>query len=130
MARILVADDKIDLRDKYTSIILRNHPHTQVDQVSTGEDLVMSAKHIKYDLIFTDDDMGSDIMSGTSAILKIRKFDKHTPIIMVSACYCSDESIAKERNEELIGLGGSGFIDKNSKHLEDSIEAAIKKYSR
>lgn len=100
---ILIVDDNQD--NKMTiELLLEEFENLNIDEANDGEEALNKCKSKKYDLIFMDIMMPK--MDGIAATKEIRKFDKKTMIIAISAL---DEEKSKE---EMIINGAEDFITK------------------
>lgn len=109
---ILVAED-IDSNYMLVNAILKDYDLTRA---CTGKEAVEFASNFRYDAILMD--MKMPVMDGIEATMKIRQFDKITPIIAVTAnAFDSDKVEAME-------AGCNAFVTKplKKKDLEEVLE--------
>ncbi|MBL7050652.1 response regulator transcription factor [Candidatus Woesearchaeota archaeon] len=115
--KVIIADDFENVRKSYCKMINNYFPDTKIDEVEDGDLLVEKVKNnCDYDLIITDQNMPK--MSGLKAIEEIRKFDKKTPIYMIS--------FEPAYENFAIAKGANGFIDKTNSYTE--LPKLIEKY--
>lgn len=111
---ILIVED-VDINREYEKEMLNNFFSIICDTAINGQDALDKARVKRYDLILMD--MRMPIMDGLEATREIRKFDKNTPIICMSAnVYKEDKLSAKES-------GMNDFIEKplSKKDIEDKL---------
>jgi response regulator NasT len=120
--RIVVADDELDMRD-YFQTILPGFGHEVVAVVETGRALVEACKELHPDLVITDIKMPD--MDGIDAARQIYR-DGPIPVILVSAYH--DQELLKRADEEHI----LAFLVKPIKQadLEPAIEIAIRRFAQ
>lgn len=109
---ILVAED-IDSNYMLVNAILKDYDLTRA---CTGKEAVEFASNFRYDAILMD--LKMPVMDGIEATMKIRQFDKITPIIAVTAnAFDSDKVEAME-------AGCNAFVTKplKKKDLEEVLE--------
>lgn len=109
---ILVAED-IDSNYMLVKAILKTF---ELTRACTGKEAVELASAYRYDAILMDIKM--PVMSGIEATQKIRKFDKITPIIAVTANAFDSDRV------EAMAAGCNAFVTKplKKKDLEDVLE--------
>ena len=120
MKPIIIADDEDSMRTTFARFI-RRYSKTEVDEVGDGVDLVERVRQGDYSLVFTDNDMPS--MSGLTAIIKIREFNKSIPICMVSG------DKADKVRPEAMGVGATDYIDKGDEDSVGHLKRTVEKYA-
>jgi len=106
MKKVIIAEDLKDRRDFLVETI--SSEGIKIDEVDNGSELVEKVKLGGYNLIITDNIMPN--MNGLEAIREIRKFDKQTPIYLLSSLAGGD---AKVIEKQALGNGANGFIKKD-----------------
>ncbi|MCL5271914.1 MAG: response regulator [Gammaproteobacteria bacterium] len=99
--KVLVADDQPGLV-YIIDLIVKEAGHIST-LVTNGKDAVSWAEADKYDLIFLDIRM--PYIDGITAMKKIRTFDQHAMIIIMTAYHEATE-------EEILNLGASIYLQK------------------
>ena len=116
MAHTIVADDDQGSRGINVELILRLRPETQIDEASDGQQLVNMVRSTQYDLIITDHVM--PVLSGLMAIKEIRRFDRNTPICMVSGSEIEVQALQAGATDYVEkGMGPAGLIKILEKYL-------------
>jgi len=100
--RVIVADDKEEIRSILVRIIMGYRPNIEIDQVSDGEDLVNKIRENGYCVVFTDNSMLK--VNGIEAIRQIRGFNKEIPIYMMSGDFLVEH--------DALASGANGYIAK------------------
>jgi PAS domain S-box-containing protein len=100
--RILLAEDNLINRSIFTDML--SNYKLRIDSAENGEDALELAKNQSYDAIFMDVQMPR--MDGIEATKLIRKFDKSTPIIALTAHQQLEE------NDPCIEAGMNDFVPK------------------
>jgi two-component system, response regulator PdtaR len=120
--RIAVADDEVDMRD-YFQTILPGIGHTVVAAASTGKELVQLCRETRPDLVITDIKMPD--MDGIDAARQICK-DSPTPVILVSAYH--DQELVERAGEDHV----LAFLVKPIKQadLEPAIAIATRRFAQ
>lgn len=90
MKKILICEDERDARESLTKILSKID--YQVSSVENGQDAINQARELKPDLILLDVRMPK--IDGLEVAREVRKFDKLTKIIFVTAF--ASEEIRKE----------------------------------
>src|SRR3989344_4359860 len=106
--RILIADDWRFLRRLYRSILAGKFPTLQIDEVSSGSELVDRATAQAYAVIISDNDMLGG--TGLEALRALRSQGNATPFYMVS----SDD----EKSAQVMAAGAQGFLLKPFRNRE------------
>lgn len=122
MKKVIIAEDSEYVRKRLVEMVLSSG--IRVDEVENGLELVEKVKLEEYDLIFTDNRM--PIINGLDAIIKIREFDKKTPIYLLSAE--PNKEKAKYVETRALKCGANGFFNKLDANLSDKIEEIKKTY--
>ena len=120
MKKVIIADDYEYWRKTIVEIVCSNDVKTE--EVGNGSELVERVKLGKYNHIFTENDMPK--MNGLEAISEIRKFNKETPIYLLSSTDYKPESLEKQALE----YGANGFINKLDDDFSERIENVIKRH--
>lgn len=118
MAKVLIADDSTFMR-KILKNVLTKAGHTEIVEVSNGEEAVNAYKKDKPALVLLDIIM--EKKDGIEALKEIKASDKAAKIIMVSAV--GQEQMVKEAME----LGASDFVVKpfNSAKVSETIKKVL-----
>ena len=95
--RIIVADDEVDMRDFYQSI-LAGLGHTVVAAAETGRELVDACVEDPPDLVITDIRMPD--LDGLEALREITRAGKSVPAIVVSGFH--DEEFIERAQQECV----------------------------
>jgi len=114
--KILVVDDEQDFLDVVQIRLEANN--YEVFTASNGEEALEKIKDIKPAAVLLDILMPG--MNGLEVLKKIRKFDKHLPVYMITAFSTDD------RFRDANRLGASGFIVKTedlAKEIDDITSA-------
>jgi CheY-like chemotaxis protein len=106
--KILLVDDQSDFLDPI-SYWLQAKGY-QVVLANSGQQAIELIKSATPDIIFLDVKMPE--MDGIQTLERIRKFDRQTPVIMLTA-YGDEESLAKACQ-----LGISGFFPKKAELIQ------------
>lgn len=122
MKKVIIAEDDEGWRERLIEIILSQG--VKIEEVKNGPELVEKVKAGKYDLIFTDNSMPGG--NGLEAIIEIRKFNKETPIYMVSVLLSEEE--ADLTKKEVLKYRGNGLINKRDDNFYDKIREIKKKH--
>lgn len=109
MARILIVDDELQMRD-ITSQILKNEGH-EIDTAADADDAIFKIKNNKYDFLLVDLVLPGK-MNGLDIIKKVRKIFPHMYILAYSGFSGSDIT------EKVIRAGADNFIAKPFKRQE------------
>jgi len=118
LAKILIADDKVDYRKSIAAALFSDY---ETDFASNADEEIEKAKQNQYSLILTDNQMEDGYgNSGIYAIGQIRKFDKKVPIVFHTA------DNASEIFMEALLVGANEAMSKIT-NLE-GYEKVIKKY--
>ena len=120
--RIAVADDELDMRD-YFQTILPCFGHTVVAAASTGRELVDQCRETRPDLVITDIKMPD--MDGIDAARQIYR-DFPIPVILVSG-YHDQELVERAEEDHVLA-----FLVKPIKQadLEPAIAIAIRRFAQ
>ena len=120
--RIAVADDEIEMRDYFTTILPRMG-HTVLVASSNGRELVEQCKIAKPDLVITDIKMPD--MDGIEAV-RLLYADRPVPVILVSA-YHDPAFIERAEQGEVLA-----YLIKPIKRsdLETAIAIVIRRFSQ
>jgi signal transduction histidine kinase/CheY-like chemotaxis protein len=100
--KALIAED-----NKVNLMVIKRFLHSWGIETASGENGAIAlemAKTNKYDLILMD--LNMPIMDGKTATLNIRKFDRHIPIIAITA------STGENLKKELLSYGINDYIPK------------------
>jgi len=106
MLRILLVDDHAVLRRGVESLITRASLGTICGEAADGEEAVSLAKTLKPDLIVMDISMPR--LSGLDATRRIREFDPHVKIIILTMHDCSQLGPTPK------DVGADGVVEKTS----------------
>ncbi|MCH9740781.1 MAG: response regulator [Epsilonproteobacteria bacterium] len=106
---ILIVED-VELNREYEKEMLETFFGIKCDTAENGKVAVQKAKEKRYDAILMD--MRMPIMDGLEATRTIRKFDKVTPIICMSANVYKEDKIAAEES------GMNDFIEKPLERID------------
>jgi nitrogen-specific signal transduction histidine kinase/CheY-like chemotaxis protein len=101
--KILIVED-VEINREYEKEMLNNFFSIKCDTAQNGKVAVNKAKNAQYDAILMD--MRMPVMDGLEATIEIRKFDKITPIICMSANVYKEDKLAAEES------GMNDFIEK------------------
>lgn len=117
--KVLVVEDN-EINRKLVGLIL-SKIGVKPDMAENGEAAVELHEKNRYDLIFMDVQM--PVMDGVSATICIRKFDKETPIIALTA-----HAMEGDENE-CMAAGMSGYLTKpiDNKQLREMVTKYLKK---
>lgn len=120
MARILVVDDEISLREMVKEMLMMSEH--DVDTAENGSEALEAIREKSYDMVIIDRNMPG--MSGVDVIKMVRANPKYEKlkIMMLTAA-----SVTKEI-DEAFAAGATGYIIKplNIKQLLDKVAAALK----
>lgn len=97
--KILVVDDEADFRQLMT-VWLESKSYSVIT-ASNGKDAVQLVKTESPNIIFLD--LRMPIMDGNETVKKIRRFNKHIPIIIISA-YVGDLKIKEIKTSDISGI--------------------------
>jgi CheY-like chemotaxis protein len=100
--KIIVAEDQESIRN-ICSLYFKQIKDLEFDLCENAEELLEKMRNARYDLVITDNDMGTGI-KGVEAIRRIRESDKIIPIYLMSA--------RKEIEQEALQAGATGYISK------------------
>jgi len=121
MKKVIIAEDNEYLRGRLVEAV--SSLGIKVCSVENGLKLVKAVKLEKYDLILTDNKM--PILDGLDAIIKIREFNKQTPIYLLS--FEPIKKIAKLLEERALEYGAK-YISKSDDNFYEKIEQIKKTY--
>lgn len=106
MARILIAEDEVVIRDLYMEL-LTEEGHI-VDTAGDGEQALLLAQKNEYDLILLDIMMPK--MDGTAALRRIRRDSKNLKSKIVMLTVLTDEG----HIEDTLTHGADGYLIKSA----------------
>jgi len=116
--KVLIAEDDDLLRKILVRHIGSNFKNLDIDDVATCKELIEKSRSIEYSLILTDNNMEPGT-NGAEAIEEIRKFDKKTPIYMLSG--------SSRAKDDALKSGATGFLDKcDDKGLDEVLSTYLK----
>jgi len=117
MAKILIADDQLVMRNMF-KVILQDEPHT-IKLVCDGEEAYLEARSTQYDLVLSDLYMPK--LDGIELTKKLRGLSKYNgiPILIISTENKEDKKAAGR------AAGANGWIIKPI--TKDRLLPAIKK---
>ena len=106
MTRVIIVDDHPIVRRGLKQIVIENYDTYDVDEASSGLELLQKARANKYDIILLDISMPD--MNGLEAIDELKKQKYDTPILMLS--------IHPEEQYAIRALkaGASGYLNKEA----------------
>ena len=116
--KVLVVDDEVDFRQLMT-FWLESKGYTVIS-AGDGKTAVQVAEKEAPNIIFMDLRMPE--MDGVEAIKRIRKFNKHVPVIVISA-YVDDDKAAKATE---FGISGVFYKGKDFQEGLSLLEVALR----
>lgn len=120
--KVLVAED-VELNKILSIKLFKKFFDIDIDVAGDGLEALKAAKEKKYDIIFMDINMPH--MDGIESTVKIREFDKETPIVALSAnAYAEDL-------QKAFDAGMNGYVTKpfEEQKLRDAIKRCTEKRS-
>lgn len=119
---ILIVDDELSMRE-FLEIILNAEGY----HISTAQDGKTALKLLKkntYDLVITDLRLGD--MDGLMVLREVKKYNKATPVIIISA-YATAETAVKAMKEEAFDYVPKPFnVDEMKKIIKSALSLKIK----
>lgn len=116
--RVFIVDDTAVVRRMITGIIENDPEMEVVGQASNGKEALDLIQTVNADIITMDIEM--PVMDGISTVKEIRKFDRKTPILMLSSLTLT----GAEQTFDALIAGATDYITKpsNSSDLAHSLE--------
>lgn len=113
---VLIFEDNQSLRDSIAQLLTFSKSYVLLGSFPDALEVEMQTRQLEPDIILMDIDMPGGI-NGIEAVKKIRAFDKHTPVIMLTVF--DDQTNVLEA----IFAGASGYLLKQ--HLSGRLLEAI-----
>ena len=104
MARIIIIEDEISIRNVLKNILVDENKNYKIDEASNGEEGLKKIFSENYDLALCDIKMPK--LDGIEVLKKAKKLDYHLPFIMISGHGDLDTAV------ECIKLGAYDYIGK------------------
>ncbi|MFA5146872.1 MAG: response regulator [Candidatus Omnitrophota bacterium] len=97
--KVLIVDDEADFRQVMT-VWLESKGYSVI-AAANGKDAISMVKRDEPNIIFMD--LRMPIMDGSETIKRIRRFNRHIPIIIISA-YVNDPKMKEVRTTDISGI--------------------------